>query len=73
MVSILKAVFVVVLLAYFFYRSIWAVIPLSVVGVFFLRQARVRRARQSREELHVQFKEFIISIAFSVFLCFGGL
>jgi len=65
-VEIGKAVLVVLLLAYFFYRSIWAMIPLSVVGVLFFRMERRRRAEALREELNCQFKECILAVAASL-------
>lgn len=58
-----KAAVVVLLLAYFFYRSVWAVIPLSAVGVFYFLKEKERKGKRCREELNVQFKECILSVA----------
>ncbi len=52
-----------IILAYFFYRSFLAVIPLSVIGVLaFIRMGR-GRAEKVREELAGQFRECILSVA----------
>lgn len=61
-----KAVLAVCLLAYFFYRSVWAVIPLTAVGVFFFRLEMWVKQKRCREELTVQFKECILSVAASL-------
>lgn len=61
-----KSVLVVGMLSYFFYKSIWAVLPLSVVGVLFFRMEARRKAESAREELNSQFKECILSVAASL-------
>lgn len=60
--EIIKAVFVVILLSYFFYRSVWAVFPLSVAGVLFFRGECKKKAEKCREELGIQFRECILSV-----------
>ncbi len=61
-----KSVGVVLVLAYFFYRSIWACIPLSVVGFLYFRMLQ-RKAEEKRcEQLVLQFKECILSVAASL-------
>lgn len=65
-VAIGKSIAVVCLLAYFFYRSFWAVLPLSAVGVMFFRTESARKAKSAREELNRQFKECILSVAASL-------
>lgn len=57
---------VVGILAYFFYRSAWAIIPLSVVGAAFFRKLGHKKAERAREELAGQFKECILSVAASL-------
>lgn len=64
--EIAKAVAAVLLLAYFFYRSVWAVLPLSAVGVFFFRMECDKKLKRCREELNHQFKECILSAATSL-------
>lgn len=65
-VAVVKSVLVVALLAYFFYRSVWAMLPLSVIGVLFFRMEGERRIETMREELIGQFKECILSVAASL-------
>lgn len=61
-----KSVVFVVFLALFFYRSIWAVFPLGVVGFFHARMEMEKRASRIREELTLQFKECILSVSASL-------
>ena len=65
-IAVGKSVLVVVLLAYFFYRSVWAMLPLSVIGVLFFRMESERRIETTREELISEFKECILSVAASL-------
>lgn len=65
-VAVGKSVLVVALLAYFFYRSVWAMLPLSVIGVLFFRMEGERRIETTREELIGEFKECILSVAASL-------
>lgn len=48
-------------LAYFFYRSLLAVIPLSVVGVYAWRTIKKNKSRAARMELTAQFRECILA------------
>ena len=48
-------------LAYFFYRSLWAVLPLLPVGAVFYSKIRRNKGEQEREELAVQFRECILA------------
>lgn len=61
--EILKSLLVMTVLAYFFYRSIWAMIPLVVVGILYFRTETHKKLVKAREELTVQFKECIQSVA----------
>lgn len=54
---------VTVFLAFFFYRSLWAVIPLAPLGLAWFRQTRRQRGRRRREELAGQFRECILAVA----------
>lgn len=54
---------VVAFLAYFFYRSAWAVLPLLPVGVVFFRRLRRRKGEQKREALSEQFRECILAVS----------
>jgi tight adherence protein B len=61
-----KASLVVLLLAYFFYRSVWAVFPLAGVGILFFRMESRKKLERCREELDNQFKECILSVTASL-------
>ena len=61
-----KSVGVVIFLAYFFYRSIWACIPLSVVGFFYFRMLKNKAKEKHCEQLLLQFKECILSVSASL-------
>lgn len=53
-------------LAFFFYRSLWAVIPLAPLGLAWFQLIRQRRGRRRREELAGQFRECILAVASSL-------
>lgn len=63
---LLQALCVVLFLAYFFYKSVWAVIPLAGVGMAYVRIQKVRKAERSRRELREQFKECMLSVSTSL-------
>lgn len=62
MAWILAAVGITVFLAYFFYRSLWAAIPLAPLGLAWFRRICRRRRRRQREELAGQFRECILGV-----------
>ena len=66
MIISLKSVLAVTILAWFFYRSMLAVIPLSVLGVLFFRQQVKSVKKEKVEMLEVQFKECILSVSTSL-------
>lgn len=49
--------------AYFFYRSVWAMIPLSIVGVFCYRMCERQKTLKQRMQLAEQFRECILAVA----------
>lgn len=49
--------------AYFFYRSIWAMIPLAPVGIGCFYNIRRKKIEKDGEELKSQFRECILSVA----------
>lgn len=53
-------------LSYFFYRSVWACIPLSPLGVLCFRSLRRKKLEKVRQELATQFRECILSAATSL-------
>lgn len=65
-VEVGRAVCLVGILAFFFYRSVWAVPPLAAVGAVYLRGRAVKKRDSRREELTLQFKECILSVAASL-------
>lgn len=62
----LLSVSVVGFLAYFFYRSVWALPALSPIGVFCYRSIRSKKLERYREELTTQFRECILALATSL-------
>ncbi len=54
------------LFAFFFYRSIWALPPMALVGWLYLCRSRSRRKRRENKELLIQFKECIQAVAASM-------
>lgn len=65
-VNILLCAGVVVGLAYFFYRSFWALIPLSAVGVWLFIHRAVEKAEKERKALSEQFRECILAVSSSL-------
>lgn len=57
-----KSVFVVGFFAFFFYKSLYAVLPLSVVGIIYFHSEKRRKTMQSQELLNMQFKECMMSV-----------
>ena len=60
--AIAKATGVTCLCAWFFYRSFWAVLPLSGVGVLYYRMLRQKYIEQYRQRLVMEFRECILSV-----------
>lgn len=61
-VAITKAAGLACLWAWFFYRSFWALLPLSGVGVLYYRMLRQKYVEQCRERLVLEFRECILSV-----------
>lgn len=64
--AVLLSAAVTGLLAYFFYRSIWAIFPLAPLGVLCFRTLRQKKLEKSREELTAQFRECILAVSTSL-------
>lgn len=60
---IAEGVLAVGAVSYFFYRSIWACLPLTPVFLFFLRKKKKELAKRRREELNMQFKDAVLSVS----------
>lgn len=54
---------IVLIFAYFFYRSFYAVIPLLAVGIFFFERKRRDLGKKQKEILKIQFREMILSMS----------
>lgn len=57
---------VILFFAWFFYRSLWAVPALIPVGIFYFRNCVRKQCLKNRQELTLQFKECILSVANSL-------
>ncbi len=62
----LQTVIVMSFLAWFFYRSVWAVVLLIPLGIVYFRRCAANQSRKNRQELTLQFKECILSVANSL-------
>ncbi|MCM1175829.1 MAG: hypothetical protein NC341_12370 [Blautia sp.] len=51
--------------AYFFYRSLWACLFLSPALLLFLKRKKKELAQKRRKELHMQFKDALLSVSAS--------
>lgn len=64
--DLVKALLVTGLFALFFYRSVWALPPMALVGWLYLRRSRRHRRRNRNRQLLLQFKECIQAVAASM-------
>lgn len=62
-IEIGKALLITLSLSYFFYRSFWPVLLLSVIGVAYYKHSVNLKAERSRNELKLQFRECILFVA----------
>jgi len=65
-VNILLCAGVVLGLTYFFYRSVWAIIPLSAVGVWLFLRRMDGKIAEEKGQLSEQFKECILAVSSSL-------
>lgn len=61
-----KAAGLVLLFAWFFYRSVWALLPLSILGILFFRKREKEKIAEDKRQLALQFKECILSASASL-------
>ena len=61
-----KGLLVTGLFAFFFYRSMWALPPMSLVGWLYLKRSRHRRRHRQNRQVLMQFKECIEAVAASM-------
>lgn len=64
--ELLKSVMLTVGFAYFFYRSIWAVPPMCLIGCLYFRRRKQEKLQHLKQELILQFKECILSVSASL-------
>ena len=64
--AILLSAGVSVFFALFFYRSLIAILPLSVIGVICFRILRQKKIEETKRQLTVQFRECILSVSASL-------
>lgn len=64
--EIVRAIAVTLLYAWFFYRSIWAAVPMAVIGYLEFQRRKQEKAAQCKRLLIVQFQECILSVAASL-------
>lgn len=64
--AVVQTTAVVLFFAWFFYRSLWALPALAPLGILYFRRYVERQCRKNRQELTVQFKECILSVANSL-------
>lgn len=62
----LQTAAVILFFAWFFYRSLWAVPALLPLGILYFRRCAEQKCRKNRQELTLQFKECILSVAGSL-------
>ncbi|MCM1026941.1 MAG: type II secretion system F family protein [Roseburia sp.] len=60
--AILASAGITIFLAFFFYRSLWAAIPLAPLGIAWFRRTKRQRGGRQREELAGQFRECILAV-----------
>lgn len=58
-----KSAAAVFIINYFFYRSIWAMLPLSLVGVMYYRMEKEALLLKKKEETREQFKELMLLVS----------
>lgn len=61
-----KTAVLVISFSYFFYRSIFAVVPMSLLGAVYFTKRRRQKIRKDQDNLALQFKECILSAAASL-------
>ena len=58
-----KSIGIVFMLDYFFYQSLWAVIPLSIIGFIYYRMEKKLLDNKKREQIREQFKELLLLVS----------
>lgn len=58
-----KSIGVVLILDYFFYQSVWAIIPLSCIGIMYYRMEKKHLYQKKKEQAREQFKELMLVVS----------
>ena len=66
LITCILSVALVLFLAYFFYRSLWALPVLSPIGIFFFGMICRKKKEGEKEELTEQFRECILAVSTSL-------
>lgn len=59
----LKCMVIVLVFSVYFYRSLWAVIPLCGIGLWYFKRDSRHKAQQDRHQLLLQFRDMVQSVA----------
>lgn len=62
----MQTVLVMLFLAWFFYRSLWAVLFMIPPGIIYFCRCAAKQCKKNRQELTAQFKECILAVANSL-------
>lgn len=60
--AVIKSVGIVIFLSFFFYKSMWAAIPLSFIGVLYFKKLKLQKIEKEKQEMLLQFKECMNSV-----------
>ena len=66
LLTVAQSAAVVLVLAFFFYQSLFAALPLAVIGIAYFRLQKQKKGKRCREELVGQFKECILAVSASL-------
>lgn len=58
-----KSIGIVLVLDYFFYQSLWMLLPLSFVGIMYYRMEKKLLEHKKKEQAREQFKELMLSVS----------
>ncbi len=61
--EVVKCMLIVLMLSVYFYKSLWAAIPLCGIGVWYWKRDSERKAAQDRHILLLQFRDMIRSVS----------
>lgn len=59
-ILIAKSMGVMMLVNYYFYRSVWAILPLGMIGFLYFQRERQELVQKKKEQAREQFKELLL-------------